>query len=136
MVAATASSGASLWKKTVTVLLVSLCCVIAVGQASNSRNLLLINEAGVSAEVHWIDSKSRNSVLLSDEGGIRDGGQMPLNSFVGHEFEIREMPSPQSGQCDNEDKVCRTVHFIVTDSEDQGKRERERQTYKSSRVVA
>lgn len=128
---AAATSCASIWKKTVTVLIIALCCVIAVGQASTNRDILVINEAGVAAEVHWIDSSSRNTVLLSDNGGIRDGGQIPLNSFVGHEFEVREMPSPQTGECDNEDKVCRTAHFIVSDSEDQGKhqeRDRERQT--------
>jgi hypothetical protein len=121
--AAAAASCPSLWKKTVTVLIISLCFVIAVGQgsaASSHRDVVLINEAGVATEVHWIDSSSRNAVLLSDPGGIRNGGQMPLNSYVGHEFEIREMPSPQTGNCDNEDNVCRTAHFIVSDSNDQG----------------
>ena len=38
---------------------------------------------------------------------------MPFDSYVGHEFEIREMPAAESGECDNENNVCNSATFTV-----------------------
>lgn len=50
---------------------------------------------------------------------IMNGADFALNSFVGHEFELREMPSPSTGMCKSEDQVCRNGFFVVSQNEDQ-----------------
>ena len=48
------------------------------------------------------------------------GGTFPLNSFVEHEFEVRELPSSKTGVCKSEDKVCRITTMIVSEGDEQG----------------
>jgi hypothetical protein len=50
---------------------------------------------------------------------VMHGASFPLNSFVGHEFELRELPSATSGECKGEDKVCHTATFAVSENDDQ-----------------
>lgn len=52
---------------------------------------------------------------------IMNGADFALNSFVGHEFELREMPSPSTGMCKSKDQVCRNGFFAVSENEDQRK---------------
>jgi hypothetical protein len=49
-----------------------------------------------------------------------NGASFPLNSFAGHEFEIRELPSATTGVCKGEDQVCRSAYFAVSENDDQG----------------
>lgn len=48
---------------------------------------------------------------------------MSLNSFVGHTFQLRELPSKKTGECGDEDsddsKQCRTDTVTVRDSNEQ-----------------
>lgn len=44
---------------------------------------------------------------------------MPLNSFVGHSFQIRELPGKKSGVCEGEGQVCRIGTFTVNKNNDQ-----------------
>lgn len=45
-----------------------------------------------------------------------DGADFPLDSFVGHEFEVRELPG-KSGQC--RDTTCQNAYFAVSENDDQ-----------------
>jgi len=47
------------------------------------------------------------------------GATFPLNTFVGHEFEMRELPSEKTGACKSEDQVCRQASFVVSENDDQ-----------------
>lgn len=50
---------------------------------------------------------------------IMNGASFPLNSFVGHEFEARELPSVATGQCKGEDQQCRVSYFEVSENDSQ-----------------
>jgi hypothetical protein len=58
------------------------------------------------------------------EGGIMYGASSGINSYVGHEFEVREIPSKSRG-CPKK-TGCRKTKFVVSGDEDQGERPRER----------
>jgi hypothetical protein len=46
-----------------------------------------------------------------------DGADFPLDSYVGHEFEIRELPGSKTGAC--KEQVCRHSYFKVSENDDQ-----------------
>lgn len=50
---------------------------------------------------------------------IMNGATFPLDSFVGHEFEVREVPATSTGLCKSEDQVCRTLLFSVSPGDEQ-----------------
>ena len=52
------------------------------------------------------------------------GANDALNSHVGHEFEVRELPSVKTGVCRSEDQTCRTANFVVSGNNDQRKLDR------------
>jgi hypothetical protein len=57
---------------------------------------------------------------MSDGEGIVNGAEFPLNSYVGHEFEIREMPDKKTGECNkSEDQTCRRTFFAVSENDEQ-----------------
>jgi len=51
---------------------------------------------------------------------IINGADFALDSFIGHEFEVRELPSKRTGLCKSEDQVCRNGFFAVSENQDQG----------------
>lgn len=44
--------------------------------------------------------------------------KLELNSYVGHTFEVRELPSVKTGEC-GVDNVCHAVHFLVKDDSEE-----------------
>lgn len=50
---------------------------------------------------------------------VMNGANFPLNSFIGHEFEVRELPSASTGLCKSEGQVCRTTLFTVSPGDEQ-----------------
>jgi hypothetical protein len=105
---------------------------------NEERDIRIFNHAGVKIELYWINPDTREGHLMTVAGvGLYHGAQMPLQSFVGHEFEVRELPSIETGRCaganrksssndNNEDNgnsmegQCQIGTFIVTRYDDQG----------------
>jgi predicted GIY-YIG superfamily endonuclease len=54
---------------------------------------------------------SKSPVLL--------GATFPLNTFVGHEFEMREVPSEKTGVCRSPDQTCRQASFVISENDNQ-----------------
>ena len=54
---------------------------------------------------------------------ILSGADFALNSYMGHEFEVRELPSSKSGVCTqrSEDQTCGNGLFAVSENNDQRK---------------
>ena len=52
---------------------------------------------------------------------ILSGADFALNSYMGHEFEVRELPSSKSGVCTqrSEDQTCGNGLFAVSENNDQ-----------------
>jgi hypothetical protein len=85
---------------------------------STSRSIQILNESGSRLEVYWIQPQTRVGTLMSTPD-VMNGASFPLNSYVGHEFELRELPSKSTGVCKSDDQTCRSVYFAVTENDDQ-----------------
>jgi len=84
----------------------------------SSRSIQIMNESGRRVVVHWINPDTGEMVLQSDPD-VLNGASMDLNSFVGHTFEVRELPAKKTGFCAGEDETCRVDHFTVNSNVDQ-----------------
>jgi len=73
--------------------------------------------SGSKFEIYWINPDTEELVLMSDPYVI-NGASHDLNSFVDHEFQLRELPN-KYGVCKGKDQVCRTTYLTVTESTDQ-----------------
>jgi hypothetical protein len=93
---------------------------LVVMSSNVDRAVRLVNGSGSKVEVYWIDVSTRNAVLMSTPF-VYDGADFPINSFVGHEFEVRELPSSKTGTCASPDNVCRVANFVVSESDNQCK---------------
>lgn len=50
---------------------------------------------------------------------VMHGANFPLNSFMDHEFEVREVPAASTGACKSENQVCRSTSFVVSPGDEQ-----------------
>jgi len=100
-------------KKTPILILLSL--IGSVG-GNQERDLTLLNESGGNLAIYWVHPSTREGVLIgqSDSGGNYINN-FPIKSFVGHEFEIREVPSQETGNCTSADQVCHVNNFEVNE---------------------
>lgn len=108
----------SLHTKLLQVLLLFLALLSSPASGSPERSFSIINESGRRLEVHWIHPDTGEMVLQSTPD-ILAGANFALNSYVGHSFQIRELPGKKSGVCEGEGQVCRIGMFTVNKNNDQ-----------------
>ena len=84
-----------------------------------SRSITIVNESGRRVEVNWINPDDGELVLQS-EPDVLHGASFDLNSFVGHDFEVRELAVRKTGVCAGEGRTCRVDRFTVNSNHDQG----------------
>jgi hypothetical protein len=90
--------------------------------SAQSLNIDVFNSANVGCDLYWINQSTKERSPITVEGkGILPGKNMNVRTYVGHEFEVREIPSKITNSCNNEDQVCRSATFVVTNQEPQGK---------------
>lgn len=78
-----------------------------------------MNQCGFGVDVFWIHPETRELADSNTQGeGIMYGSESGISSYVGHEFEIQEMPKTSTQQCRIPD-ACRTAYFTVNSNEDQ-----------------
>lgn len=83
------------------------------------RHIRIMNDSGVKITVFWVHPETREASLMSDPFVVV-GAEFPLESYVDHEFEIRELADGASGECSKAvDRTCRHTYFKVTDNDDQ-----------------
>ena len=58
-------------------------------EASTARKIQILNEVTGPIEVYWIHPTTREATLMSTPD-VMAGANFNLDSFVGHEFEIRD----------------------------------------------
>ena len=63
-----------------------------------NRSIKFVNESGSKVEIYWVHPDTRDTVLMSNPV-VMAGADFPLDSYVGHEFEIREVPDGPNGEC-------------------------------------
>ena len=89
-----------------------------------SREIFIQNETGRRIDVMWINRFVNPNTFHSnspDEMGYAYGSSTGIDSFVGHEFEVRELPSKTTKQCLFGENACRKAHFQVSVEENQCK---------------
>uniref|UniRef100_A0A7S1Y7T8 Fe2OG dioxygenase domain-containing protein n=1 Tax=Grammatophora oceanica TaxID=210454 RepID=A0A7S1Y7T8_9STRA len=101
-------------------LALALAAVVVMAQSQIPRNLRMLNESGHRLEVYWVSPQGEASMMTNPY--LYDGATFPLNTFVGHRFEIREVPNAKTGDCAGEEKVCRRAEFVVSENDDQAVR--------------
>ena len=84
----------------------------------NSRNIHVLNRSGVKVDVYWVNIQTGELAESNTQGeGIAVGGDSAINSYVGHTFEVQELPSKKTHRCRSSE--CQTAHFTVSSNEDQ-----------------
>ena len=89
----------------------------------NARKIFFVNRSGRRIDVLWVNRSTNpvSYVTNSDKGeGFPYGASQPIDSYIGHEFEIREMPSRITGQCKIPEN-CQTALVQVNDQEGQSR---------------
>ena len=92
---------------------------VRLNSQSTSRSIQLLNQAGVKVDFFWVNSATGQLADSNTPGGegIAVGGDAASNSFVGHTFEVQELPDKQTKRCRRE--KCLTTRFTVSQNEDQ-----------------
>ena len=92
-------------------------------EVETQRNLEIINQSGRRVDVFWVNAnnpKKEEFVTQTEKGdGVAYGAGASINSYVGHTFEVRELPGKNSGRCLEE--TCWKGRFTVNAEYEQGK---------------
>ena len=94
------------------------CVTIIDGARSVERHIQIINSSGHRVEIFWVHPQTSELIKQTDPH-VHDGATFELNSFVGHTFQVIELPSSKTGACI--DYECKTNYFTVSENDDQGK---------------
>jgi hypothetical protein len=85
-----------------------------------SRSVRVMNQAGVPIDIFWIHPVTNELAPSHTSGeGVRFGGETGISSYIGHTFEVQELPSLKTKKCQG--KLCRKAYFTVNTNEDQCK---------------
>jgi hypothetical protein len=74
----------------------------------------LKNDSKGSVTLNWVHPDTEETVLMTE---ISPGASYSLDTFVGHEFELIENPSPATGECVSADKECGVEYHTITAGE-------------------
>ena len=85
---------------------------------ATERPIRILNESGSKVEIYWIHPQTGELSLMSAPN-VLNGASFNLNSYIGHQFEIRELPSAKTGVCKGEEQTCRTNFLAVTENSEQ-----------------
>jgi hypothetical protein len=85
----------------------------------NSRNIVVYNKAAAKIDIFWIHPVTNELAPSNTNGdGIVYGAYSGVNSYVGHQFEVQEIPDPTTHKCKYQH--CRKAHFNCSQFENQG----------------
>jgi len=118
--------GDAFWRLRRILLSASLLCsvmsaLVTAGPATTkttARPIKIVNNSGSRAGLYWVQPDTRETFLMSNPD-IISGADFALDSFIGHEFEARELPAAKTGMCKSEDQTCRNGFFKVSENDEQ-----------------
>jgi hypothetical protein len=98
--------------------LVMLFTSMAIVEGAAPTVVKLRNEGGVKVQISWVNPVGRKTVTMAE---VKLGQAFTINTFEGHEFEIREIPE-DSGVCESSaDWTCKISYIKVTEPPEQRK---------------
>eukprot|EP00934_Nitzschia_sp_Nitz4_P002682 Nitzschia sp. Nitz4//scaffold246_size28974//4729//6245//NITZ4_008081-RA/size28974-snap-gene-0.1-mRNA-1//1//CDS//3329543909//2672//frame0 len=106
------------WRSSLLLLVSLVLALLAQANKGLERNIKLLNTSGSKVEIYWVHPTTGALTLMSAPD-VMNGATFALDSFIGHEFEIRELASAKTGECKGEGQVCRTNYMTVTENSDQ-----------------
>ena len=87
------------------------------------RDILILNESKSKIDLYWVHPQMSEAVLMNSNQELPPGAEFPLNSYVGHDFEIREKALEHDGGliiCPHApDQTCRRSFFTVSENKGQ-----------------
>jgi hypothetical protein len=89
-------------------------------KTESERGIRFRNQSGRKVELMWVNVFKEPNAFVSqslDGEGYLYGADTTISSFIGHTFEIQELPGRKTGSCINNE--CRKVRFTVNDQENQ-----------------
>jgi len=89
-----------------------------VGASPGSRSIQIMNESTRRVEVYWINPDTKE-MLLQSTPDILHGASFALNSFISHNFQVREVPAKKTGVCSGHDDICHVDYFTVNSDQEQ-----------------
>lgn len=107
----------SMWRALA--LLLTTAAIVGYAARSPNRSIQMLNDSGSRIEVYWVHPDTAERRLMSTNP-VLFGATFPLQTFVGHEFEMRELPSENTGVCKSADQTCRQASFVISENDDQG----------------
>jgi len=87
------------------------------GHHPSQRDIMIKNLSGGTIDMFWINPETRELTASNFDGGLVYGGESGLNSYIGHSFEVREIPSKRTGKCKM--TICRKAYLTVNANEEQ-----------------
>lgn len=108
--------------------LLAVCAAAPPTTKATERPIKILNESGSKVEIYWVHPQTGALSIMSTPN-VLNGASFNLNSFIGHEFEIRELPSSKTGTCKGEEQTCRTNYLAVTENSEQSKYSRSRNSW-------
>jgi hypothetical protein len=99
---------------TLMLLALHVCAARSGGSRGLGRAIKILNESGMRIAVYWIHPNTRDASPMTDSDGVVNGAEFPLDSYVGHEFELRELNCESSAN-----KSCRQAFFKVSENDEQ-----------------
>jgi len=85
------------------------------------REIGIVNVSGSNLEVFWIHPETKKHTLISPSPYLKPNDGFTMGSYVGHQFSIRELPSPRTKRCINgpDSTTCGRAFFTVNAVEKQ-----------------
>merc|ERR1740139_495153 len=65
------------------------------------RDIGIVNVSGSNLEIFWIHPETKKHTLISPSPYLKPNDGFTMGSYVGHQFSIRELPSPRTKRCIN-----------------------------------
>lgn len=88
-----------------------------VARYAPEAQITIINASPSKTGVWWINPNPAEDNMFISELNVND--RMPLNSYTGHDFEVRELGDDQTGECNSKDRTCRITRFTVKSGDQQ-----------------
>lgn len=84
----------------------------------SARAIQVFNDSGSRIDMRWIHPQTKALAASDHPDGAVFGSRTGINSYIGHRFQVDELPNQKTGKCRHH--ICRKGYLVVNENEDQG----------------